>query len=337
MRVKARYWLLIFLLVLGVLLSGLAYFGGPHGEKVTVELRRGQTLSSFADSLKARGVIESPTVFLFLVKLTGKQSHVKAGFYEFHKADHEWRASRALVSAPSRSLEARITVPEGKTLAGAAGIVSRDLGVDSARFVAAARDATLIDSLAQQFPYLRGLRTLEGFLFPDTYNFYRGENPRDIVSVMVERHFSFWNDERISAAHDLNMTVAQIVTLASMVELEASDSMERHIIAGIFVNRLAKGMPLAANSTLGYVLGKNPGWLTAKDLELDSPYNTYKHQGLPPTPVCSPGLASLDAVLHPARTDYLFFVGTGEGKHLFAKTYEEHEKNIAKVKPNWTK
>ena len=334
---KIRAWLIAGSIILAVGAATWAYFGGPVGEEVKVALGNGQSLSSFADSLKARGVIESPSLFLMFLRASGKEGHINAGYYIFRKRDHEWRALKKTLAGPSTSLEIRITIPEGTTGAAMAGLFSDSLGLDSAEFCALMRDKELIDSLAKIYPYLKGLSSLEGFLFPDTYFFYKGEKPRAVIARMVERHFSFWTPERLSAAEELRMTVGDIITLASLVESETQKDEERPLVASVFLNRLNRKMPLASNSALGYVLGKNSAWLSEEDLETKSPYNTYKKLGLPPTPICNPGLKSIDAVLHPARTDYLFFVATGERNHLFSSTYEEHQRNVAKVRKNWNK
>ena len=335
MKIKA--WLIAGGIVIAVAVATWAYFGGPTGEEVRVALSRGQSLSSFADSLRARGVIESPALFLLFLRASGKEGHINAGYYVFRKRDHEWRALKRILAGPSASLELRVTIPEGMTAGEMAGLFSDSLGLDSGEFSLLARDRKFIDSLAKTYPYLKGLSSLEGFLFPDTYFFYKGEKPRAVLARMVERHFSFWTPERLASAEDLRMTVGDVVILASLVESETKLDEERPVVASVFLNRLNRKMPLASNSALGYVLGKNPAWLSEEDLETKSPYNTYKRLGLPPTPICSPGLKSIDAVLHPAQTDYLFFVATGEGNHLFSSTYEKHQRNVAKARENWNK
>ena len=335
MRIKA--WLIAGGIVIAVAVATWAYFGGPTGNEVRVALSRGQSLSSFADSLRAGGVIESPALFLLFLRASGKEGHINAGYYVFRKRDHEWRALKRILAGPSASLELRVTIPEGMTAGEMAGLFSDSLGLDSGEFSLLARDRKFIDSLAKTYPYLKGLSSLEGFLFPDTYFFYKGEKPRAVLARMVERHFSFWTPERLAAAEELRMTVGDVVILASLVESETKLDEERPVVASVFLNRLNRKMPLASNSALGYVLGKNPAWLGEEDLETKSPYNTYKKLGLPPTAICSPGLKSIDAVLHPAQTDYLFFVATGEGNHLFSSTYEEHQRNVAKARENWNK
>jgi len=335
--VKIKAWLIAGGIVIAVGAATWAYFGGPTGEEVRVALSRGQSLSSFADSLRARGVIESTALFLLFLRASGKEGHINAGYYVFRKRDHEWRALKRILAGPSASLELRVTIPEGMTAGEMAGLFSDSLGLDSGEFSLLARDRKFIDSLAKTYPYLKGLSSLEGFLFPDTYFFYKGEKPRAVLARMVERHFSFWTPERLASAEDLRMTVGDVVILASLVESETKLDEERPVVASVFLNRLNRKMPLASNSALGYVLGKNPAWLSEEDLETKSPYNTYKRLGLPPTPICSPGLKSIDAVLHPAQTDYLFFVATGEGNHLFSSTYEKHQQNVAKARENWNK
>jgi len=334
---KLRALLIAGGITLGVGAAAWAYFGGPTGREVRVALRRGQPLSAFADTLKAHRIIESPALFLLFLRASGKEGYINAGYYVLRERDHEWRAARKILAGPSASLEVRVTIPEGMTIAQMAGLLSDSLGIDSAEFCSLARDAKFIDSLAKTYPYLKGLRSLEGFLFPDTYFFYKGEKPRALLLRMIERHFSFWTPERLSAAEELRMTVGDVVILASLVESETKLDEERPVVASVFLNRLRRNMPLASNSALGYVLGKNPAWLSQEDLNTKSPYNTYRNPGLPPTPICNPGLKSIDAVLRPARTDYLFFVATGEGNHLFSSTYEEHQRNVAKVRGSWNK
>ncbi|MEO0192604.1 MAG: endolytic transglycosylase MltG [candidate division WOR-3 bacterium] len=332
---KLRAWLTALGIILALALVVLAYFGGPVGEEIRVPLARGQSLASFADSLKAKRVIESPALFLLFLRASGRESRIGAGYYTFRKYDHEWRALGRLLAGPTGSLEVKITIPEGTTGAEMAGLFADSIGLDSAEFCSLMKDQAFIDSLARIYPYLAGVKSLEGFLFPDTYFFYKGEKPATLMKRMIERHFSFWTPERLAAAEELRLSVPDVIKLASLVERETKLDEERPIIAGIFMNRLRKRMPLASNSALGYVLGKNPAWLTEEDLMIESPYNTYKRLGLPPTPICNPGLASIDAVLHPRETNYLYFVATREGKHLFSSTYEEHQRNVEKVRESW--
>jgi UPF0755 protein len=187
-----------------------------------------------------------------------------------------------------------------------------------------------------------GVTSLEGFLFPDTYEFPSDATARDVIARMLDTFGQRFTPELREQARAQGLTVYQAVTLASIVEREAVLPEERPIIASVFLNRLRAGMHLNADPTVQYALGyqgEGHGWwkrpLLLEDLEVDSPYNTYRHVGLPPGPICNPGLAALEAVVNPADTRYLYFVANdvaGDGSHVFAETLEEHNANIAKYR-----
>src|SRR5690606_4796977 len=191
-----------------------------------------------------------------------------------------------------------------------------------------------VDAAAESWPYLpEGValqEPLEGYLFPDTYVFTRTTTEKHLIAGMLdgfqralERALG---DEGLQRAEDLGLTVHEVVTMASIIEREAQVAAERPLIAAVYHNRLRIGMKLDADPTVLYALGRTDGRLLYEDLEVDSPYNTYRNPGLPPGPIASPGEAAIRAALHPADVDYLFFVakGDGSGEHLFARTYEEH-------------
>jgi UPF0755 protein len=167
--------------------------------------------------------------------------------------------------------------------------------------------------------------TLEGYLFPDTYAFPDGTSPRNAVLEMVKRFEREWKPEWNSRLDSLSLTRHEAVTLASIVEREAKVASERPIIAAVYLNRLRNGMLLQADPTVQYARGKHTPRLLHKDLEVDSPYNTYKYAGLPPGPIASPGAASLTASLYPADVPFLYFVAAPDGHHEFRRTLAEHE------------
>ncbi len=170
---------------------------------------------------------------------------------------------------------------------------------------------------------------LEGYLFPDTYEIPYGSTEEDIIRRMLSGFQAIWTEERLALAEERGLTIHEVVTLASIVEREAVAASERPIIASVFTNRLDIGMSLGACATILYVQGRRDGPVLYVDQEVDSPYNTYMYDALPPGPIANPGLASIDAVLNPEETDYLYFVSRGDGTHVFAQTYSEHQRNVA--------
>ena len=213
----------------------------------------------------------------------------------------------------------------------ATGVAARD------EFLRAANDPVIVpgvELLGEPPP-----TTLEGYLFPDTYEVRQRVSGPEAAELML-RMFGKRVGDELRSNPELNLSPHQILTLASIVEREAQQSAERPIIASVYLNRLTRGLPLQADPTVQYAVATHDGalaasynyWktgLTSQDLEIESPYNTYLHPGLPPAPICNPGEAAIKAVLQPARTDYLYFVAKndGSGAHLFASTLEEHERN----------
>jgi UPF0755 protein len=175
--------------------------------------------------------------------------------------------------------------------------------------------------------------TAEGFLFPETYSVPLGASCDELVELMVRQFWQEVGPDFAAQCQKQGLTPYKAVILASIVEKEAHDANERPIIAGVLYNRLHQKMRLQVNATLNYILNTRHAWLTTDQIHnTDSPYNTYEHRGLPPTPICNPGLASLQAVLNPMDVPYLYYVAAGDGSHLFATTFEEHKKNEQKAR-----
>ena len=224
-----------------------------------------------------------------------------------------------------------LTTPEGWTMydiaseTAARGICSRE------NFLAAAHDASLISDLAPH------ATTLEGFLFPSTYEFTRRSDCGQVVATMVRQFRAVWStvDPQNSRNFPGGLTLEQVVTLASLVERETPNANERPLVAGVFFNRLRRGEPLQCDPTVQYarqLAGDPVKDVRPSDLRVASPYNTYLHRGLPPGPIANPGEASLRAVLAPAVTDYMYFVADGQGGHVFSRTLAEHNRNVARLR-----
>jgi UPF0755 protein len=226
-----------------------------------------------------------------------------------------------------------VLIPEGSDRFDMSRILQREIGLDSGAFLAASSETSLIRDLDPAAP------NLEGYLFPDTYRFPRGASGARVVRTMVSRFRRVWDSQIRPQLGRGGANVHDVITLASLVEKETPDSEERPLIAGVFTRRLQLKMPLQCDPTVIYALqltrlGGDPfsGPLTAADLQIHSPYNTYSHAGLPPGPICSPGLASILAAIHPAPGKALYFVSNNHGSHIFADTLAEQNRNVAKYR-----
>jgi len=251
--------------------------------------------------------------------MTGRRLSVKAGEYRLSSR----MAPLEVLDILSRGkiIPHYVTIPEGFTLTQIAEVLEKNGLAERAKFLAVATDPDIVKTYG-----LPG-RTLEGYLYPDTYRFSPGQQTVSIVEAMVKRFFyvigSF--EERIIAS---GMTLNQIITLASLIEKETGKAEERDVIASVFLNRLKKGMRLESDPTVIYGIAGFDGNLTKEDLARPSPYNTYVIQGLPPAPIASPGKEAIRAVLFPAQTDYLYFVSKNDGSHHFSKTLTEHNRAV---------
>ena len=287
----------------------------PAGQKIIL-LKPGYSTRRIAAELKAAGVIRSKDAFVLWHYLHRGRS-LKAGEYLFERpasiADIHHRLVRGDVYVHT------VVIPEGFTIFDVAQAM-QDAGLGSRdEFLKIAQDTSLIADLAPQ------ATSLEGYLFPDTYEFTRMQSPQEMVNAMV-RHF-----REVAAAIGLNQDVHKTVTMASIVEKETAAPEERPIVAGVYYNRLARHMTLGADPSVIYaelLSGTYQGSLGHADLQTNSPYNTYRNAGLPPGPIANPGKSALEAALHPARTDYLYFVSDANGHHRFARNIEEHNQNI---------
>lgn len=290
--------------------------GRGDGTKVRVVVPRGASLRVAAESLAARGVVGSATLFRLYAQQTGRDRAVKPGTYELARGASYREILDDLVTG--RGVLHVITVVEGWELRTIVPQIARSLDVPRDSVDAAVRDTALLRRL--DVP----TETLEGYLFPATYTFGAGTTAREAVRTMVERFEAAWKpewDERLQA---LALRRHDAVTLASIVEREARKPEERPVIAAVYYNRLRRGMRLQADPTVQYALGRHTARVLYKDLEIDSPYNTYRRAGLPPGPIGAPGAPSLAAAVNPAQVPYLYFVAHPDGHHEFRATYAEH-------------
>jgi peptidoglycan lytic transglycosylase G len=324
--------LFLVLLIIGVgaagawmyLRMGEPYRGYQEAERF-VEIPPGAGSRTIGDRLIQAGVVRDALSFRAGLYISGKGRHLQAGEYRFDRAMTPLEVVDKL--ARGDVYEINITFPEGLTAAEMGKIFEMHGVGPASAFVAASRDPSSIKALDA------AARDLEGYLFPETYLLPRRTDAARLISLMTARFSQVFTGDMRQAAADRGLTVRQAVTLASIVEKEASRPEERPIVAAVYENRLRIGMALQCDPTVIYALervGRYTGNLRRDDLAFDSPYNTYRYPGLPPGPIASPGRASLEAAVHPAPVDFLYFVSRNDGSHEFSRTLEEHNRNVQK-------
>ncbi len=303
---------------------------------VVFTVEPGDTAGDIALRLKRWGLINDAELFRQLAQYEKADGKLEAGRYELRANMTMEEIIEALQHG--RLEEIAVTIPEGWRAEQIAEVLAEEVGVDGEAFLDLVQGRHFDYEFLQDWP---PEATLEGFLFPDTYNLPVQPTALDIIERMLANFDQRFTAEMRQTAVEQEMTIYQVVTLASIVEREAVVAEERPIIAGVFLNRLEEGMNLEADSTVQYALGyqEDAGqwWKTPVTLEefaqVNSLYNTYLHRGLPPGPICNPGLASIQAVVEPVESDYLYFFARGDGSHAFAKTFEEHLQNQQKYQP----
>ncbi len=297
----------------------------PEGQKF-VMLRPGYSTRRIAAELEAAGVIRSRLGFILWHRIHRKQS-LKAGEYLFDKTARTLDVYNRLVRGDI--YVHTVVIPEGFTMFDIAQAV-QDAGLGSSReFLAVAQSNTeLISDLAPD------AKTLEGYLFPNTYEFTRTQSMKDIAAAMVKQFRQVAEQIGLNASGQ-NADVQKTVTMASIIEKETAVPEERSVVASVYYNRLARNIALQADPSVIYaelLNGNYAGALHHSDMQFQSAYNTYTHSGLPPGPIGNPGRNSLEAALHPAQTDYYYFVSDGNGHHRFSRSLEEHNQNVAKLR-----
>lgn len=322
--------LLLFVLLVAAL-AGAAFslrFNQPYRGYDTaeqfVELTPGDGTQAIGRKLVSSGVIRDRWSFRIALAMTGAARRLKAGEYRF---DRPMTATEVVGRIARGEVYLRpITFPEGLTILEMSRIYeSRGFG-PSSEFVSAARNTALVADLDPT------ARTLEGYLFPETYNLSRHAGAPELVRMMVGRFHQIFTPLR-EEARARGLSPRQVVTLASLVEKETARVDERPTVAGVYLHRLRIGMALQCDPTVIYALelaGRYTGNLTREGLSIDSPYNTYRYPGLPPGPIASPSRASLQAAAQPADGEYLYFVSRNDGSHAFARTLDEHNHNVYK-------
>lgn len=327
---------LLALLAISALGAGAAWldsqisrpYRGHRPQQVFVDIPRGTSRWGVSGILRRDDVIRSRLAFALFSDWHFHRP-LQAGEYYFDQPLNSREAFWKI--AHGRIFVHTVLIPEGWTMYDIAAEIEQQNICSRQQFVAAAHNTALISDLDPQ------AQSLEGFLFPSTYEFTRHSTCEQVVKRMVQNFRAVWEsiDTQTSSALSLGFTPEQIVTLASLVERETPSGQERPLVAGVFYNRLRMNVPLQCDPTVQYAmaLGGHPEKdVRPEDLRIDSPYNTYEHPGLPPGPIANPGEASLRAALSPAQTDYLYFVANDQGGHFFSRTLAEHNRNVARLR-----
>lgn len=284
-----------------------------------MEVVPGDTLSGVADKLEAAGVIRSAFVFKLEARAEGKSTQIQTGEYAFRPGEDNDEIVRKLtagVAVPTFAL----TLPEGLTLGETAETVAADTGVSAAAFEEAARRT----DYGYAFLEDPKIKSAEGYLFPSKYELEEGTTAPQIVNRLLGQYLIETGGLDLAGAKErLGLTEHELVTVASLIEKESANAAERPVIASVIYNRMNKGMPLQIDASIQYALKKPKVNLSLADLEVDSPYNTYVNEGLPPGPICSPSREALEAAMQPAQTRHLYYVLKASGEeHFFTKNYD---------------
>ena len=298
-------------------------YKGYAGTEQFVDIPQGAGAAEIRRRLIESGVVSDEVTLRAALWWSGRSRSLKAGEYRFDQPITPLAVVEKMASGDVYTR--RLTFPEGLTIREMAALYEAHGFGSSKEFVAAAGNAALINDLDPK------ARDLEGYLFPETYALPRTTPANHIIELMVERFRATYGE--VAKDHQLpeGLTLRQMVTLASLVEKETAKSEERPIVAAVYTNRIRQGISMQADPTVVYALvkaGRYDGNIRKADLNIDSPYNTYRYPGLPPGPIASPGRASLEAALRPASVPYLYFVSRNDGTHVFAETLKEHNANV---------
>lgn len=322
-------WALVAAVFVAIVLVGyITFFTPNHFDKqahYTFEIKDGESFTSVTERLYSEGIIPSKFNLKVAAFIYGAERNVKAARYKIPNDISYLDLLDLFVDGPADYLRT-VKINDGQTIKWLGAKVKRDVNIDSAAFVNLANNREFVKSLGLN------ASSLEGYLFSKTYKMYENITPEEAIKIFYKGFTDFFNDKLKQRASEIGLSVHQVLTLASIIKGETNLVDEMKTISAVYHNRLRIGMRLQADPTIQYLLPG--GWrrLTYKDLRIDSPYNTYKYNGLPPGPINNPGKNAIMAALYPDKNNYLYFVAGGNGGHKFARTYSEHLKNVAQYR-----
>ena len=292
----------------------------PKNQTVTVEIPSGVTSRAISRQLSRAGLIRSSTLFNYWVQWQGVSHRLKAGTYQFNRSMSLQQIINQLQSG--QVILRQLAIPEGWTLNQIADLWGQTSLGSAESFLQMAGE------VRWQRAYDLPGPTVEGYLFPETYRLADGSSAETAIKTMLNHFQDQWTPRMGLVATQIGLSQREAIILASIIEKEAQIDSEREIISSVYHNRLRTGWKLDADPTVLYGLGNPPRSLTRVDLRTDTPYNTYLHKGLPPSPICNPGRASIMAALRPAKTPYFYFVASGGGGHYFSETLDQHQRMV---------
>ena len=297
---------------------------GPH----LIIVQEGMTTADIAQLLHEKKLVKDPTAFRWEARYKGLATKLQAGPYQIEGGLSNGAIVDVMVKGRVKQL--RFTVPEGFTVVKTAKKLEAEGLGNADKFIAAAKNYAPFDYMQTDNPDV--LFKAEGFIYPATYELPVGLSEDKILAILVGQFDEYMREEKIpEKCAQQGLQLRQVVNLAAMVELEAVFAEEQPRIAGVFLKRLAIGMPIQSDTTIQYLLGSQKEIITFDDTKIQSPYNTYQNPGLPPGPIGSPGMSAIKAVLEPEKTEYLYFVAEKDGHHRFTKTYSEHLRAIREI------
>jgi UPF0755 protein len=309
----------------GFLLSHVFFARSGNAERAEVRVEQGEPFAAVVRKLREQRVISNETLFLLWARLTGAEKKIHWGVYRFDPSLPPKEVLHRLVTGKGVFLT--VTIPEGLTIKEIAELLAKMQIADREKFLAVAADRELLASF--------GLESngIEGYLFPDTYQFTPMTSEKEIIVTMVEQFRKVSASLLNRSGKTVELNAHEIITLASIIEKETAVEAERPLVSAVFHNRLKRNMPLQSDPTVIYGLKEFNGNLTRKDLKDPNPYNTYRIPALPPGPICNPSLASIKAALQPAEVPYLFFVSKNDGTHVFSENLESHNHAVRVHQP----
>ena len=322
----------IFLIIILIILAVVAWCGYviyvPNNfTTIAINVESGANVKKIAQALKAKGIIKSESAFIWYSRLTGADSKLVIGIHQLESGASSKQIIKQLETKIAYQ-EKSITIIEGWKLSDIAAYLETSGVVSSADFLAAAK----IDNWRDQYDFLadRKITSLEGFIFPDTYRIYDDATAKDVIKKTLDNFNNKLTSQLLSDIDKSGHSLLQIVTMASIIEREALYDEDRAMIADIFWKRIEAGIGLQSDATVNYVTGKKTSRPSYADLQVDSPYNTYKYRGLTPGPISNPGMASIKAAIYPTDNPYCYFLTDDTGRAHFGKTYADHQANIVK-------
>ena len=319
-------FILSTLLVWGI--SGIFYYqvSNPAGEStdsITISIAPGATLKQISNNLESHNLIRSASSFRLLANIRKKQTHIQVGEYELSQSMLPMDILKAITSG--KTVLHPITIPEGYRITEIAELFSKKILIDKEVFIKESRNKDLIQELDINSD------SLEGYLFPETYHFSKHSSEKKIIQTMLNTFKQKMKSQSIlDQVANSKMSMHEIITLASLIEKETGKNEERKHISSVFHNRLRKNMRLQTDPTVIYAIEEFDGNIRKKDLNIDSPYNTYRYKGLPPGPIASPGIESIIAALNPIKSNHFYFVSRKDGSHHFSSNLREHNRAVQK-------